>query len=75
MTDTATPADNQSGKKVSLTRKARFYAAHYFELPELSPEENRARFGENANINAHGHNYRLLVTVSGPVDPGWAGGV
>lgn len=54
---------------VSVTKKVRFSAAHFFQLPGLTPEENRARFGPNSNTNGHGHNYELLVSVVGPCDP------
>jgi 6-pyruvoyltetrahydropterin/6-carboxytetrahydropterin synthase len=36
-------------------------------LGDLTDEENRARFGRNAN--RHGHNYRLEVTLRGEPDP------
>jgi 6-pyruvoyltetrahydropterin/6-carboxytetrahydropterin synthase len=38
-------------------------------LPELSDEENFRRFGPSSNALAHGHNYEVEVSVSGPVDP------
>jgi len=52
-----------------LTRKAEFAASHYYNNPELSPEENRRLFGKCNNPNGHGHNYVLEVTVKGEVDP------
>jgi len=51
-----------------ISRKVRFPAAHYFYLPELSPEENFARFWKTANTHAHGHNYTVEVAVSGEAD-------
>lgn len=54
---------------VYLTRKAEFSAAHYYHNPDLSPEENRRLFGKCNNLNGHGHNYTLEVTVQGEVDP------
>jgi 6-pyruvoyltetrahydropterin/6-carboxytetrahydropterin synthase len=54
---------------VRLERRYRFSASHLYRRPEWSEEENRARFGKCANLPGHGHNYRLFVTVSGPVDP------
>ena len=36
---------------------------------EWSPEKNLEIFGKCANPNYHGHNYTLLVTVKGQVDP------
>ena len=54
---------------VYLTRKCEFSASHYYHNPEFSVEENQRIFGKCANLNGHGHNYTLEVTVSGPVDP------
>jgi 6-pyruvoyltetrahydropterin/6-carboxytetrahydropterin synthase len=54
---------------VYLTRRADFSASHYYHNPELSPEENLRLFGKCANLNGHGHNYTLEVTVKGDVDP------
>jgi len=33
-----------------LTRKAEFAASHYYHNPELSPEENRWRFGTQFHV-------------------------
>lgn len=52
-----------------LERRYRFSASHLYRRPEWTEEENRARFGKCANLPGHGHNYKLYVTVSGPVDP------
>jgi 6-pyruvoyltetrahydropterin/6-carboxytetrahydropterin synthase len=32
-------------------------------------EENQRIFGKCANLNGHGHNYTLEVTVKGDIDP------
>ena len=53
---------------VYLTRKAEFSSAHYYHDPKLSMEENQRIFGKCANLNGHGHNYTLEVTVCGKVD-------
>ena len=53
---------------VYLTRKAEFSAAHYYHNPALTPEENARTFGKCNNLNGHGHNYTLEVTVKGAVD-------
>jgi 6-pyruvoyltetrahydropterin/6-carboxytetrahydropterin synthase len=53
---------------IYLTRKAEFSASHYYQNPEWSPEENQRVFGKCANLNGHGHNYTLEVTVAGEVD-------
>ena len=54
---------------VYLTRKFEFSASHYYHNPEFTEEENRRIFGKCANLNGHGHNYTLEVTVKGDVDP------
>jgi 6-pyruvoyltetrahydropterin/6-carboxytetrahydropterin synthase len=53
---------------IYLTRRADFSASHFYHNPKLSPEENRRLFGKCANLNGHGHNYTLEVTVKGEVD-------
>ena len=52
-----------------LTRKAELAASHYYNNPDLSPEENQRLFGKSNNPNGHGHNYVLEVTVKGEIDP------
>ncbi|MDA8699469.1 6-carboxytetrahydropterin synthase, partial [Flavobacteriaceae bacterium] len=32
-------------------------------------EQNNAIFGKCSNPNFHGHNYELIVSVTGPIDP------
>jgi len=54
---------------VYLTRKCEFSAAHYYHNPEFTAEENRRIFGKCSNLNGHGHNYTLEVTVKGEIDP------
>jgi 6-pyruvoyltetrahydropterin/6-carboxytetrahydropterin synthase len=50
-------------------RRYRFCAAHRLHTDALSAEENRAAFGKCNNPNGHGHNYVVLVTVKGGIDP------
>ena len=57
-------------KKVYLTRRETFAAAHRLFKPELSDKENFELFGKCSNPNWHGHNYTLEVTVAGEVDAG-----
>ncbi len=52
---------------VQITHCQEFAAAHRLHAPELSEAENVALFGPCNNL--HGHNYRVEVTVAGPVDP------
>jgi 6-pyruvoyltetrahydropterin/6-carboxytetrahydropterin synthase len=51
---------------MELTKILRFSAAHRLASPELSPAENRRRYGPCART--HGHNYALEATVRGVVD-------
>ena len=53
---------------IYLTRKAEFAASHYYHNPAFTPEENQRVFGKCANLNGHGHNYVLEVTVKGEID-------
>jgi 6-pyruvoyltetrahydropterin/6-carboxytetrahydropterin synthase len=54
---------------IYLTRKCEFSASHYYHNPDFTAEENQRIFGKCANLNGHGHNYTLEVTVKGEVDP------
>jgi 6-pyruvoyltetrahydropterin/6-carboxytetrahydropterin synthase len=53
---------------IHFTRCYRFPAAHVLSSPRLSEQENRRIFGPCANPSGHGHDYRVEVTVAGPVD-------
>ena len=55
--------------QVSLSRRVHFSAAHRLAREEWSDEENRRVFGECAHPNWHGHNYEVVATVKGLVDP------
>jgi len=55
--------------RVSVFRKAHFNAAHRLNNPAWSPEKNHQVFGLCNNPNYHGHNYELVVKVSGEVNP------
>ncbi len=54
---------------IYLTRKEHFNAAHKLYNPNWSKEKNIEVFGKCANANWHGHNYELIVTVKGEVNP------
>ena len=54
---------------IYLTRKAEFAASHFYHNPDFTPEENLRAFGKCSNLNGHGHNYLLEVTVKGEIDP------
>jgi len=53
---------------IYLTRRCEFSASHYYHNPAFTAEENQRVFGKCANLNGHGHNYTLEVTVKGEVD-------
>ncbi len=55
--------------RISAYRRAHFNAAHRLNNPNWSEEKNREVFGLCNNPNYHGHNYELVVKVTGEVDP------
>jgi 6-pyruvoyltetrahydropterin/6-carboxytetrahydropterin synthase len=55
--------------KAYLTRRYLFSASHRLHSDAMSAEENLTTYGKCNNPHGHGHNYRLEVTVSGPVNP------
>ncbi|MDB9966831.1 6-carboxytetrahydropterin synthase [Flavobacteriaceae bacterium] len=54
--------------KVTVSRKAHFNAAHRLFVENWSDEKNKNLFGKCSNPNFHGHNYDLIVDVTGDVD-------
>ena len=54
---------------VTVSRKAHFNAAHRLYRKDWTDEQNNAIFGKCSNPNFHGHNYELIVSVTGPIDP------
>lgn len=54
--------------KVAVYRKEHFNAAHRLHNPAWTEEENDAVFGLCNNPNYHGHNYDLVVKVTGEPD-------
>ncbi|MGM0582578.1 MAG: 6-pyruvoyl trahydropterin synthase family protein [Bacteroidota bacterium] len=55
--------------QVSVFRKEHFNAAHRLNNPNWSEEQNQKVFGKCNNPNFHGHNYELIVKVTGEIDP------
>jgi 6-pyruvoyltetrahydropterin/6-carboxytetrahydropterin synthase len=55
--------------KATVSRKAHFNAAHRLFRADWSDEKNNAVFGKCNNPNYHGHNYELIVSVTGNIDP------
>jgi 6-pyruvoyltetrahydropterin/6-carboxytetrahydropterin synthase len=56
--------------KAYFTRGYTISSSHRLHTDALSAEANRSTFGKCNNPHGHGHNYRIEVTVGGPVDPG-----
>jgi 6-pyruvoyltetrahydropterin/6-carboxytetrahydropterin synthase len=55
--------------KIAVSRKEHFNAAHRLFNPDWSNEKNDMVFGKCNNPNYHGHNYELIVTLVGEIDP------
>ena len=56
--------------KVAVYRKEHFNAAHRLNNPAWDAARNAAVFGKCNYPNYHGHNYELVVRVTGEPDPG-----
>lgn len=54
--------------KVTVSRKAHFNAAHRLYRKDWTDEKNSLIFGKCNNPNYHGHNYELIVSVTGEID-------
>ncbi|MGS2741971.1 6-pyruvoyl trahydropterin synthase family protein [Sinomicrobium sp. M5D2P17] len=55
--------------RVKVSRKAHFNAAHKLHNQKWSKEKNEEVYGKCSSPNYHGHNYELIVSVTGEVDP------
>jgi len=55
--------------RVTISRKAHFNAAHRLYRKDWSFEQNNAVFGKCNNPNFHGHNYELIASVTGQINP------
>lgn len=55
--------------QVTVCRKEHFNAAHRLHNPEWSDEQNQRVFGKCNNPHYHGHNYELIVRLTGEIDP------
>lgn len=55
--------------KVKVSRKEHFNAAHRLYNPDWTDEQNDKVFGKCNNPNFHGHNYELIVSLIGEIDP------
>ncbi|EMY82169.1 6-carboxytetrahydropterin synthase [Psychroflexus gondwanensis] len=55
--------------KVTVHRKAHFNAAHRLYRKDWDFEKNNEVFGKCNNPQYHGHNYELIASVTGDIDP------
>lgn len=53
---------------VLIKQQYEFSAAHRLHVSELSDEKNREIFGKCNNPSGHGHNYRVEVAASAPIN-------
>ena len=56
-------------QKISVFRKEHFNAAHRLHNPDWSAEKNKEIFGLCNNANYHGHNYELIIQITGTINP------
>ena len=56
-------------KKVAVYRKEHFNAAHRLNNPDWDEATNQRVFGKCNNPHFHGHNYELVLKVTGEPDP------
>lgn|SRR5690606_1477386 len=55
--------------RVTISRKAHFNAAHRLFNPNWDDQKNFEVFGKCSNPNFHGHNYELIVSITGEIIP------
>ena len=55
--------------EITVSRKAHFNAAHRLHNKNWSNEKNQKVFGKCNYQNYHGHNYELIVSVTGKINP------
>lgn len=55
-------------KKVAVYRKEHFNAAHRLNNPDWDAATNERVFGKCNNPHFHGHNYELVIKVTGEPD-------
>ncbi|WP_029034938.1 6-pyruvoyl trahydropterin synthase family protein [Salinimicrobium terrae] len=54
--------------RVTVNRRAHFNAAHRLHRKDWDEEKNRWVFGKCSNPHYHGHNYELIVAVTGKIN-------
>ena len=55
--------------EVTVSRKGHFNAAHRLYNPNWSDEKNIKIFGKCSNPFFHGHNYEVVISVTGKINP------
>ena len=55
--------------QVTISRKAHFNAAHRLFNPNWNDERNYEVFGKCSNPNFHGHNYEMIISITGEINP------
>jgi 6-pyruvoyltetrahydropterin/6-carboxytetrahydropterin synthase len=63
------PGAERNTHMVDITRAYEFSASHRLHSETLSDARNQELYGKCNNPTGHGHDYRVEVTVSGPVAP------
>jgi len=56
------------GKRLAVSRHEHFNAAHRLHNPDWDDDRNRAVFGKCNLPHYHGHNYEIIVRVTGEID-------
>ena len=55
--------------EITVSRKAHFNAAHRLHNKNWTDEKNQKIFGKCNYQNYHGHNYEIIVSVTGEINP------
>ena len=55
--------------RITVNRHAHFNAAHRLYRKDWDDAKNQNVFGKCNNPNFHGHNYELIVGITGDIDP------
>jgi 6-pyruvoyltetrahydropterin/6-carboxytetrahydropterin synthase len=55
--------------KITICRKAHFNACHRMHNPNWTDAKNKDVFGVCNNPNYHGHNFELIVKLTGDINP------
>lgn len=59
---------NFENQRASVSRHAHFNAAHRLYVKNWTDAQNGAYFGMCSNPHYHGHNYELIVRLTGEID-------